>query len=122
LTIALLVVHLEVLGLVAAGGFLAAEVALGRALYVGPSLATAVFAWLLAFLLGLSSRALWRLRRWGRGPVITWQLLQGAVAVAQFAVLPVVGGIAVALALVALVGLLAPASIQATAGETSTPV
>lgn len=117
LVVALLVVHLEVLALVAAGGFLGAEVVLGRAESAGPTLATAAFAWVLALLLGLSSRALWRFKRWGRGPVVTWQLLQGAVGVAQFAAAPVLGVVFVVSALVALVGLLAPASIQATAGE-----
>ncbi len=110
-------VHLEVLALVAGGGFLAAQVVLGRAEYTGQTLATALFAWLLALLLGLSGRALWRFRRWGRGPVVTWQLLQGVVGVAQLDVAPVLGGLVVALALVALVGLLAPASVAATAGE-----
>src|SRR5690625_3094238 len=65
----------------------------------------------LAVLIGAAGWALWQGRRWGRGPVVTWQLLVLAVAFTALgeaewwaSVLPIV------IAVVVLVGVLAPAS------------
>lgn len=80
------------------------------------SLAVALLG--LAALVFVGARALWQGRRWGRGPVVTWQLLQLLIGVSALGadawwgtVLPAV------VAVVALVGLLAPASRAATDGR-----
>ena len=117
LRFALALVTLEVLALLAIGAFLLVEVVSGHADDPAGAAATTGFAWLFASLLGLAARALWRLRRWGRGPVVTWQVLQLAVGASQFAAAPLLGGAVAAVAALALVGALAPASVAATAGS-----
>jgi len=67
----------------AAATFLAGAVAAGiGAQGVGRAVPLAVLLVGFAALLGGAARAQWRGMRWGRGPVITWQLLQVVVAVA----------------------------------------
>lgn len=80
------------------------------------SLAVALLG--LAALLALGARALWQGRRWARGMVVTWQLLQFLIGVSALGsdawwgtVLPAV------VAVIALIGLLAPASRGATDGR-----
>lgn len=64
----------------------------------------------------LATRGLWQGKRWGRGPVITWQLLQFFVAVTSWGTLewwaltP-----ALVLPVVVVICLLLPASLAATA-------
>lgn len=114
LTGALVVVLGEALALLAAGVAFVAGVAVGRAQFAGQTLATAVFAVGLAALLVAAARGLARGRRWARAPVLTWQLLQGAVGATQFGAAPAIGALLVAAALAVIVGLLAPASVAAT--------
>lgn len=101
---------LEVAAIVVSAGLLAAELVAGRAVQPGPTLATTVFAVLLAALLGAAASAVWAGRRWGRGPVITWQVLQGAVALSQVGSPWLVAAL-VGTSVVVLVGMLAPASV-----------
>ncbi|MFD1716897.1 hypothetical protein [Georgenia deserti] len=84
LKLALAGVLAEALVLVAAAAtFLAGAVAAGiGAQGVGRAVPLAVLLVGFAALLGGAARAQWRGMRWGRGPVITWQLLQVVVAVA----------------------------------------
>ena len=117
LRFALLLVFLEVLALAVAGVLLAVDAALGRVQDAGATMATAVFVVVLAALLAFAARGLWQLRRWGRGPVVTWQVLQFAIGLTQLGAAPLVGGLVAAVAALALGGLLAPASIAATAGD-----
>lgn len=115
LALAVAVVFAEAAALAVGGGVLVLEVLRGRAEYVGSTLGIALFAWALAALLAGAARALARGRRWGRGPVLTWQVLQGAVGFLQLPGMPWFAGALVGSALVVVVGLLAPASIAATA-------
>lgn len=121
LALAVAVVFAEAAALAVGGGVLVLDVVRGRAEYLGSTLGIAVFAWVLAALLAGAARALARGRRWGRGPVLTWQVLQGAVGFLQLPGLPWFACALVASALLVVVGLLAPASIAATAGA-GTPV
>ncbi len=69
-----------------------------------------------AALLFFGGRALWNGMRWGRGPVVAWQLLQFFTAVTMSDVIGTSAAWAVGLAsLLAIVGFLAPASLNATA-------
>ncbi len=115
LIIALAVVALQVLGLtvlaVAGLGGLVGTPAAGQITIV--TLAVVLLG--LAFLIGAAAWALWQGRRWGRGPVVTWQLLLLVIGVSRVGadawwatVLPAVA------AVVVLVGVLTPASRRAT--------
>lgn len=115
LVLALVLVGLQVLGLVVLalgglGGLLAAA-SIEQVTIV--TLAVVLLG--LAALIGGAGWALWQRKRWGRGPVVTWQLLLLAVAVSGL------GGdawwatvVPIGMALVVLVGVLAPASRAAT--------
>ncbi|WP_027286962.1 hypothetical protein [Ruania albidiflava] len=71
---------------------------------------------LIGGLLVLAVRGLWQGKRWGRGPVITWQLLQFAVAVTSWGVLQWWALVpALVLPVVVTICLLLPASLAATA-------
>lgn len=120
IVLAVLGLLLEVVAIVVAAGFLAAELVAGRAVQPGPTLATAVFAVLLATLLGAATSAVWAGRRWGRGPVITWQVLQGAVALSQVGSPGLVAAL-VGISVVVLGGMLAPTSVAWT-GRGGPPV
>lgn len=82
------------------------------------ALAVVLLLFLALLLVGIN--ALWHGRRWGRGPVLTWQLIQAAIAVGAvgegppWAVYP-----ALAASLVVAVGLLLPASVAATSRPSS---
>lgn len=115
LALAVAVVFAEAAALAVGGGVLVLDVLRGRAEYVGSTLGIALFAWALAALLAGAARALARGRRWGRGPVMTWQVLQGAVGFLQLPGMPWFAAALIGSALLVLVGLLAPASIAATA-------
>lgn len=115
LALAVVVVFLEAAALAVGGGVLVLDVARGRVEYVGSTLGIALFAWVLAALLAGAARALARGRRWARGPVLTWQVLQGAVGFLQLPGMPWFAGALIGSALMVVVSLLAPASIEATA-------
>jgi hypothetical protein len=87
------------------------------ATFVGFASGVLVFLVLISALLFLAVRALWSGKRWGRGPVITWQLLQFAAGASSLstvvwwaATVPMVAAVLV------VVALLLPASLAATAG------
>ncbi len=87
------------------------------------SLLTVVLALGLSAGLALCARALWRGARWGRGPVITWQLLQ--VPLLQ----PALGGpftagavVGLTAAVVVVVTLLMPSSRMVTSGDEAPPL
>lgn len=76
----------------------------------------AVTLLLFAVLIALGVRALARGLRWGRGPVITWQLLQGVTAATMWGLLPTaVAAVALVLSVLVTVTLLAPSALAATA-------
>lgn len=108
---ALLVVALEALALVVTAVLLVAETVRGLAFEVGSAVALAVFFVGFATLLGGAGRALWRRNRWGRGPVITWQLLQVATVLALGGTIPAwLAAVLVAGAVAAVAGVLWPSS------------
>ncbi len=121
LVVALVVVLAEAAALTAAGIAFALDVVLGRAEYVASTLGIGVFAWGFAALLAGAARGLSRGRRWGRAPIATWQILQGAVGFLQLPGMPWFGALLIVSGLVVLVGLFAPASIAATAGVGGDP-
>ena len=89
LAAALLAVVLEAAALLGMAVAFLLDVVRGLVVDVSTTVAMAVFFVGLALLLLVGARALWRRRRWGRGPVITWQLLQAFVAVATAGALPI---------------------------------
>jgi len=114
------VVVLEAALLIGVAGAYLVSIVRGTSEAPGTAAGIAGFGALLAAALLGCARALWRRRRWARGPVLTWQVLQGATAVS------VLSGeqrpTAFALLAVALLGavlLLLPPVIAATAGSGS---
>jgi hypothetical protein len=84
------------------------------------SVALAVVLLLIAVLLLTGINALWHGRRWGRGPVLTWQLIQSAALIGSLGQAPPIVVIAVLVAsAVVIVGLLLPSSIAATSRASS---
>lgn len=73
----------EVLALVAASVIALVGLVRGTATDTGAGLVIMVAALAVAVGLAFCARGLWRGRRWPRSLVITWQLLQAAVAVPQ---------------------------------------
>jgi hypothetical protein len=116
------VVLLVEAGALAAGAvLLVADVLRGGVEQVGTTLAVAGFLAGLGCLLAAAGRALARGRRWGRGPALTWQLLQGAIGVTQVPTSPAVGAALVATAALVVAGLLAPSSLAATSASGTDP-
>ena len=113
LLLALLLVVVEAGALLALSIGMLAEVLGGRAV-------TAVFTTVLALiflgivaLLFAAVRALFQGRRWGRGPVVTWQLLVLAIGVSQAPTLTWwLVALLVVLPVAVTVGLLVPASVE----------
>lgn len=115
LTVALVLVGLQVLGLtvLAIGGL---GGLLGAASLEQVTIVTLAVVLLgLALLVGAAGWGLWQGKRWGRGPVVTWQLLLLAVGVSGLGgqewwatVIPIV------MSLVIIAGVLAPSSRAAT--------
>ncbi|HEX5534915.1 MAG TPA: hypothetical protein VFX33_14340 [Actinomycetales bacterium] len=68
-------VLLEALVLVGVAVFFVVEIFVAQPADAVAAAVIAVLALLLGGFLGLCARALWRGNRWGRSPVITWQLL-----------------------------------------------
>jgi len=77
---AAVVVAAEGAVLVGAGVYLAVETVVGQASRRAAAVFLALIALLLGFALGWCARAFAAGRRWPRGPVLTWQLVQAAVA------------------------------------------
>jgi hypothetical protein len=120
LLVALVVAGLEALLLVAAAVWslitMAREQFDGAAVSIALAVVLLLFAWLL--IAGIN--ALWQGRRWGRGPVLTWQLIQAAIAVGAIGVAaPLAVYPAILASLVVGVGLLLPASVAATSRPSS---
>lgn len=118
---ALLLVIVELGVLATLTGGMVLEVIAGRTIDpLFTSITAAIFTGLIV-LLALAVRALHQGRRWGRGPVVTWQLLVLAIGISQagslvwwLVVLLIVMPVAV------VVGTLLPASV-AWANQTSPP-
>ncbi|MEE6280105.1 hypothetical protein [Georgenia sunbinii] len=116
MAVALLLVLVELGAVVALAVGMIVEAVGGTAQTPGSTVVLAVIFLLLTVLLALACRALWLGQRWGRGPVITWQLLLLAIGVSQSATL--VGwlvALLVVLPVVVAVGLLVPPSVAWTA-------
>jgi len=112
--VACVLVLVEVVALASAA--VAGVVALVRGGDPGPVLFLVVLALGAAVLLAAAVRGLWAGRRWGRGPVLTAQILAVVTAVTWWGA----GGgvralVPVALALVVVVALLTPRVVAATA-------
>ncbi|MGC0273131.1 hypothetical protein ACO0LV_09055 [Pseudactinotalea sp. Z1739] len=115
LTVSLVLVGLQVLGLIvlAVGGL---GGVLGAASLEQVTIVTLAVVLLgLALLVGAAGWGLWQGKRWGRGPVVTWQLLLLAVGVSGLGgqewwatVIPIV------MSLVIIAGVLVPSSRAAT--------
>lgn len=73
---------LEAVALVVLAGWGVVQLATGLQTAVGVVVFLVLFALAVAAALVASARALWEGRRTGRAPVATWQLLQGATALA----------------------------------------
>lgn len=88
----------------------------------GPTVFLAVFLLGVAAVLVLATRALAAGRRWGRSPVLTWQLLLLVMAVGWFSAEPSPWAAAVVVvALVVGVGLLVPSVVAATTAPRTPP-
>lgn len=77
----LVLVELGAVGALAVG--MLGETLGGAATTPGPTIVLALMFLGVVALLAAAVRALWLGRRWGRGPVITWQLLLLAVGFSQ---------------------------------------
>lgn len=119
LWIAFIILGLEILGLVGAAGWMLVDRPDGAMSSWGYALTLAAVILMFAALLYFGGRALWRGMRWGRGPVVAWQLLQFFTAVTMSDVIgrPAAWTVGL-LSLAVVVGLLAPASLAATANTT----
>lgn len=102
LTVALVGVLIEAAVLVGLAGWSAVQLATAGAQSLGVGLFLVVFCLGVAAVLVAAARALRRGSRRARGPIITWQLLQGATAITLIQVGVVWGALALALALVVL--------------------
>jgi uncharacterized membrane protein YhaH (DUF805 family) len=117
---ALVLAGLEAVALVVAAVVAVVSTVQDRFVDAPVSIALVVVLLLFAGLLVLGVQALWHGRRWGRGPVATWQLLQAATALGAMGIAPpYVVYPAVVVALLVLVALLLPSSIAATSRPSS---
>lgn len=116
LRVGLALVLLEAVALVVLGiGVVVASI-LDQGTMLGTNAGVLAVLVLIGGFLFLAARGLWQGRRWGRGPVITWQLLQFAVAVTSWGALEWWALVpALVLPAVVVVCLLLPASLAATA-------
>ncbi|MPV38504.1 hypothetical protein [Georgenia subflava] len=111
LLVACLLVALESAALVGMAVTFVVDVVRGATADTLSPLALAVFFVGFALLIGGAARALWRGRRWGRGPVVTWQVLQAAsVLTLAGSLSAVVVVLVVAVSLAVVVGVLWPSS------------
>lgn len=119
LLLALLLVLVEVGALGALTGGMLVELLSGNTLEPFFTTVTALIFLAIIALLLAGVRALYRGRRWGRGPVITWQLLVLAIGVSQAATLTWwLVGLLVVLPVATTVGLLLPPSVAWTDNAT----
>jgi hypothetical protein len=123
LVVVVAAVALEAALLVGVAVLEAAAALRGEAAVPGSALALGAMALLVGGFLLLCARGLWHGRRWARGPVATWQLLQLAVAV------PMVlgprwalGVPVVAVSLLTGIGLLTRPVVAATTSQADPPV
>lgn len=120
LLVSLAGVGVEVLLLVAVAGIYVLGVVRGREASLPLAVGTAIMALALACLLGAATRGLARGFRWGRAPVLAWQVLQVVISVQLVQAAgtgSVPGKVALALAvlgLVVAVGLLVPRVVRVT--------
>lgn len=106
---------LEVVALVAAAVWMLVDQPADEADALPYGIAMAITLVLFAALIAFGLRALWRGMRWGRGPIITWQLIQGITAATMWALLPTPVAVAALLLSVAVtVALLTPSALAAT--------
>src|SRR5690625_1804123 len=112
-----ILVALEIAAMVVAAVWMFIDRPDGAMSSVGYALTFAAVLAAFALLLFLGLRALWNGMRWGRGPVVAWQLLQFFTAVTMSDVIgkPAAWAVGV-LSLIAVVCFLAPASLAATSG------
>lgn len=117
LWMAFILLGLEIVGLLVAAVWMFIDRPDGAMSAWGYAATMALVILMLAALLFFGGRALWRGMRWGRGPVISWQLLQFVTAVTMADVITTAVAWVVALVAVAVTaGFLAPSSLAATAG------
>ena len=105
LLILIATVGLEILALVIAGGFALFEMTRPGAT-IGADLFLAAFGWGMALLLFFAVRGLLDGKRWGRSPVMTWQLFQIVIAVTWLTAVVHVGGVVLLLLAVVVIGTL----------------
>lgn len=116
LWMAFVLLGVEILGLLVAAVWMVVDRPDGEMGAWGYALTMAAVILMFAALLFFGGRGLWRGMRWGRGPVISWQLLQFVTAVTMADVISTAAAWAVGLmSLAAIVGFLAPASRDVTA-------
>jgi hypothetical protein len=114
------VVVLEAALLIGVAGAYLVAIARGASEAPGTAAGIAGFGAVVAAALLGCARALWRGRRWARGPVLTWQVLQGATAVSALSGEQRPTALAlVAVAVLGAVLLLLPSVRGATAGSGS---
>lgn len=115
LKIAFVLLAVEVVGLVVGAIWLLIDRPDGAMSSWGYALTMGAVLLAFAFLLVIGGRALWHGKRWGRGPVITWQILQIFTALTVFDIVGMAWTWAGALTgIVAMIGFLAPSSIAVT--------
>lgn len=120
LLVALVVVGLEALLLAAAAVWSIVDMVRGGFEGAAVSIALTVVLLLFVLLLVVGMYALWQGRRWGRGPVLTWQLIQAAIALGAIGIAPAWAVYPTLTASLAVgVGLLLPASVRATSRPSS---
>lgn len=115
LKVVLGVVGLEVLALVVGAAALVVALVAGEVTSALGDLVLVLLLLLFAWLLAACGRALWQGRRWGRAPVVTWQLLQGFAALTLWQQTRNAGAlVVVAVSLVVVVLMLTPAVVART--------
>lgn len=116
------IVALEILGLIVAAIWMLVDRPDGVMSGWGYALTFGAVILMFAALLYFGLRALWKRMRWGRGPIVAWQLLQFFTAVTMADVIGKPAAWAVGLvSLFAIVAILAPASLRATDGVLRDP-
>jgi hypothetical protein len=108
--------------LVGLGGAWIADLLRGASQLPGATVFLVLFALGIAAALIFAVRALWHGRRWGRAPVITWQLLLAVMAIGWLgAEVAFWAALVLASTVVVVVGLLLPAVLAATSARAHQP-
>jgi hypothetical protein len=120
LLLALVLTGLEALVLIGVAVWSVVDMVRGGFDGAAVSIALTVVLLLFVLLLLVGINALWQGRRWGRGPVLTWQLIQLAIALGAIGIAPL-GAIlpTIAISVAVGIGLLLPASVRATSRPSS---